>query len=70
MEFDKEKDEGVIKFEDRNFVKFIFEVEIYNNGEVSEENYKVNAIFKNLCLGTSINWHISRTNQDYTSLDK
>lgn len=66
----EEKDEGVIKFGDRNFVKFIFEVEIYNNGEVSEENYKVNAIFKNLCLGTNINWHISRTNQDYTSLGK
>lgn len=48
--------------------KFLCEVSVYNEGDVSESNYKINVYFNNFNSLIHITWPQIQTNYDYTRL--
>lgn len=56
--------------EDEEKYRLIFEVAIYNDGDISEDNYKLNVIFENFKSDLQISWDLPKTGYEYTILDK
>ncbi|MDN3669775.1 hypothetical protein QWY93_10615 [Echinicola jeungdonensis] len=59
-----------IDVDDEDHHRFLCEVEIYNDGDIGEESYKVNLIMENFKSGMNITWHREKVNYDYTLLEK
>ena len=58
------------KDENSEVYKFLCEVDIYNDGDIGEDNYKVNVIFENFDHNISLTWHREKSNYDYTLLER
>lgn len=57
------------KYDEEKY-KLIFEVAIYNDGEVSEDHYKLNVIFENFKPELAISWDLQKPGYEYTILDE
>jgi hypothetical protein len=51
---------------DNNHIKYICEVDIYNNGDVSETSFKVNIIFDNFSKDMDLSWDSVQHKYQYT----
>lgn len=58
------------EIENEVFFKFLCEVDIYNEGDISESEYKVNVIFENFNPRITLSWQREKSNYDYTLLGK
>ncbi len=52
-----------------NEYKFRIEVQVYNDGDVTESNYKVNVYFNNFNKHLRISWPQNNHHYDYTKFD-
>jgi predicted HTH transcriptional regulator len=58
-----------VKSDDKDHLDFLFSVLIYNTGDISEKNYKVNVIFEDFDDQITLSWSRSKSHIDYTMLE-
>lgn len=56
--------------EDDNRYNYSCSIQIYNSGDISEKNYKVNVIFENYDSRMNIQWPSNKQNVSFTILEK
>lgn len=61
---------SILKYieQEDNYRKFMCEIDIYNDGDISENNYKVNVYFINYKKQIEISWNNLQYNYNYTRL--